>query len=256
MAKKSGKGGKGKGGGIGGALGDMLGGDLSQATLSIYNPPTGDSKSPGGLIKMLEFQFNPNELSLSRRSTWKHTAAAAVHDSPPPEFISPEPRSLDVEVFLDRSEEPDSNDVMKDCELLLKCCEVTTKSIAAKRPSTPWVKFEWGSFSTVSFNAYVGSVDVSYTLFAPSGTPIRATCRLHLEEIPGGPLGQNPTSGALTAQRVHRVVAGDSLQSLAWREYGNANAWRAIAEANDIDDPSRLPPGVELMLPAAEEVGA
>jgi nucleoid-associated protein YgaU len=54
---------------------------------------------------------------------------------------------------------------------------------------------------------------------------------------------------------VHRVVAGDSLQSLAWREYGNAAAWRAIAEANGIDDPNRLSNGVELVLPAAEEVG-
>lgn len=53
---------------------------------------------------------------------------------------------------------------------------------------------------------------------------------------------------------MHRVVAGDSLQSLAWREYGNAAAWRSIAEANGIDDPSRLPAGAELVLPAAEEV--
>jgi nucleoid-associated protein YgaU len=78
---------------------------------------------------------------------------------------------------------------------------------------------------------------------------------VHLHEIPSKTKGQNPTSGALTAQRVHRVVAGDSLQSLAWREYGNAAAWRAIAEANGIDDPNRLSNGVELVLPAAEEVG-
>lgn len=84
--------------------------------------------------------------------------------------------------------------------------------------------------------------------------PIRATCRLSLHEIPNTTQGQNPTSGALTAQRVHRVVAGDSLQSLAWREYGDAAAWRAIAEANGIDDPSRLSNGAELVLPSAEEV--
>jgi nucleoid-associated protein YgaU len=44
------------------------------------------------------------------------------------------------------------------------------------------------------------------------------------------------------------------LQSLAWREYGDSAAWRAIAEANGIDDPTRLTNGVELVLPAAEEV--
>jgi nucleoid-associated protein YgaU len=97
-------------------------------------------------------------------------------------------------------------------------------------------------------------VEASYTLFSTTGVPIRATCRLQLHEIPSKTKGQNPTSGALTAQRVHRVVAGDSLQSLAWREYGNAAAWRSIAEANGIDNPGHLPTGTELVLPAAEEV--
>ncbi|KPC70135.1 peptidase M23B, partial [Streptomyces sp. NRRL F-6602] len=92
------------------------------------------------------------------------------------------------------------------------------------------------------------------TLFGTTGVPIRATCQMRLHEIPSKTKGQNPTSGALTAQRVHRVVAGDTLQSLAWREYGEASAWRAIAEANNIDDPSRLRSGTELVLPAAEEV--
>ncbi|MGN0065734.1 MAG: LysM peptidoglycan-binding domain-containing protein, partial [Nocardioides sp.] len=127
-------------------------------------------------------------------------------------------------------------------------------SIAAKQPSPPWVVFEWGAFSTARFTAYVSSVEASYTLFGTTGVPIRATCQMRLHEIPSKTKGQNPTSGALTAQRVHRVVAGDTLQSLAWREYGEASAWRAIAEANDIDDPSRLRSGTELVLPAAEEV--
>lgn len=134
------------------------------------------------------------------------------------------------------------------------CCEVTAKSIAAAQPSPPWVVFQWGAFSTARFTAYVSSVDASYSLFGTTGVPIRATCQVQLHEIPGKTKGQNPTSGALTAQRVHRIVAGDSLESLAWREYGDATVWRAIAERNGIDDPSRLPTGAELVLPAAEEV--
>ncbi|WP_143589272.1 LysM peptidoglycan-binding domain-containing protein, partial [Streptomyces angustmyceticus] len=59
--------------------------------------------------------------------------------------------------------------------------------------------------------------------------------------------------GALSARRIHRTVAGDSLASLAWREYGDATRWRLIAEANEIDDPMRLRPGTELLLPAADE---
>ncbi|MFI1352423.1 LysM peptidoglycan-binding domain-containing protein [Streptomyces sp. NPDC020898] len=242
---------KGSKGGKGGA-----GKSLVRATLAIHEPPIGYSTTPGGLIKNFSFDFNPSQLSLSRRAQWKTTPTAAVRDGSLPEFLGPLPREMTVEIFLDSSEEPSSNSVLKKVEALFSCCETTAKSIAAKQSSTPWVVFEWGSFSTARFTAYVSAVDATYTLFGTTGVPIRATCQVHLHEIPSKTKGQNPTSGALTARRVHRVVAGDSLQSLAWREYGDATAWRAIAELNGIDDPNRLPNGFELILPAAEEAGA
>lgn len=228
---------------------------LVRATLAIHEPPVGYRTTPGGLISTFSFDFNPAQLALSRRAQWKRTPTAAVRDGVMPEFMGPEPREMTVEIFLDTSDEPDSGSVLKKVNTLFSCCEVTAASIAAKQPSTPWVVFQWGSFSTARFTAYVSSVDASYTLFSTTGVPIRATCQVHLNEIPSKTQGQNPTSGALSARRVHRVVSGDSLQYLAWREYGNAAAWRAIAEANSIDDPNRLYPGTELMLPAAEEVG-
>ncbi|MFF4230396.1 LysM peptidoglycan-binding domain-containing protein [Streptomyces sp. NPDC001820] len=228
---------------------------LVRATLAIHEPPVGSSTTPGGLIKTFNLDFNPAQLQLSRRAQWKSTPAAAVRDGTVPEFMGPEPREMTVEIFLDSSGRPSGKSVLKKVESLLDCCEVTAKSIAAKQPSPPWVVFQWGSFSTARFTAYVSSVNVTYSLFGTTGVPIRATCQVSLHEIPSKTKGQNPTSGALTAQSVHRVVAGDSLQSLAWREYGNASAWRAIAEANGIDDPTRLPTGIELVLPAAEEVG-
>ena len=227
---------------------------LVRASLAIHEPPVGGSTTPGGLIKTFAFDFNPAQLSLTRRAQWKTTPAQIERDGSLPEFMGSQPREMGVEIFLDSSDEPTSNSVLKKVESLLACCDVTTKSIAAKQPSPPWVVFQWGSFSTARFTSYVSSVEAAYSLFGTTGVPIRATCRLQLHEIPSNTKGQNPTSGALTAQRVHRVVAGDSLQSLAWREYGDSAAWRAIAEANGIDDPTRLANGVELVLPSAEEV--
>ncbi|MGW1838100.1 CIS tube protein [Streptomyces sp. BBFR2] len=234
--------------------GKGAGKSLVRASLAIHEPPVGESRAPGALIKTFNFDFNPSQLALSQRTDWKTTPAPAVRDGALPEFIGSYPRDLNLDIFLDCSDKPDSNEVLKKADSLLFCCEVTKASIAAKQPSTPWVIFQWGGFSTARFTAYVSSVNVSYTLFGTTGLPIRATCQVQLSEIPTETAGQNPTSGALTARRVHRLVAGDSLQSLAWREYGNAGAWRAIATANGIDDPSRLSPGVELMLPAVEEV--
>jgi hypothetical protein len=238
-----------------GSKGAGAGKSLVRATLAIHEPPVGTSTTPGGLKKTFTFEFNPSELTLRQGAQWKRTTSAAVRDGALPEFMGPDPREMNVEIFLDSSDKPSGTTVLKKVESLLSCCEVTAKSLAAKQPSPPWVVFQWGSFSTARFTAYVSSVDVTYSLFGTTGVPIRAACRMTLHEIPSRTEGQNPTSGALTARSVHRVVAGDSLQSLAWREYGNASAWRAIAEANGIDDPTRLPTGTELVLPAAGEVG-
>jgi phage tail protein X len=227
---------------------------LVRATIAIHEPPTGYSTTPGGLMTTFRLDFNPVQLTLTRRANWTSSPTPADREGPLPEYLGQEPGEMSVEVFLDSSEEPNRNSVMKKVEALMKCCKTTAKSVAAKQPSPPWVVFQWGSFSTARFTAYVASVDATYTLFSTTGVPIRATCQIQLHEIPSNTKRQNPTSGALTARRVHRVVAGDSLQSVAWREYGDAGAWRAIAEANDIDDPAALRTGVELMLPAAEEV--
>lgn len=227
---------------------------LVRARLEIHEPPKGKSRRPGGRIGTFDFDFNPAQLSVSRRAQWKVTPAQVERTGPLPEFMGSEPREMSVEIFLDSSGDPTSNTVLKKVESLLACCEVTAASAGTKQPSPPWVVLSWGAFSTARFTAYVSSVQASYTLFSTTGTPIRAVCQLQLHEIPSKTKGQNPTSGALTARRVHQVVAGDSLQSLAWQEYGDAAAWRSIAEANDIDDPAFLPAGLELVLPAAEEV--
>jgi hypothetical protein len=224
-----------------------------RATLSIHKPPAGDGTRPGGLMTRVKFQFNPAQLELSKSTNWKHTPAVATRAGAKVEFLGSEPRTLELEIFLDASDRPGNTKVRKDVEALFSCLRPARSSLP-NRPSPPWVIFEWGGFMTVRFVAYVRRLTASYTLFSSTGAPVRAVCRLSLEEIPQATPGQNPTSGALSARSVHRLVAGDTLQSLAWREYGDATAWRVIAEANEIDDPMRLAPGRELLLPAAEDI--
>ncbi|MBT0772875.1 LysM peptidoglycan-binding domain-containing protein [Kineosporia sp. J2-2] len=230
------------------------GASLVRATLSIHHPPATLTGGLGGQIGQVRFQFNPNQLQLSRTASWRSQSSVGYSRGVVPEFDGVNPASLQIEVFLDGSAKPSASKVREDVEQLLTCCEVDPQSLPTKRPSPPWVRFAWGSFSTVQFVAYVESVSATYTLFTATGDPLRATCQLSLTEVPLPAKGQNPTSGTLAAQRVHRVVSGDSLESLAWQEYGDPTRWRAIATANAIDDPMRLETGRELLLPATEEV--
>jgi nucleoid-associated protein YgaU len=69
---------------------------------------------------------------------------------------------------------------------------------------------------------------------------------------PGGTT-PSPSAPAPTAPttRTYVVVKGDSLSKIAKREYGDANKWRKIYEANRsiIKNPDLIYPGQELRIP-------
>ncbi|WP_406495919.1 LysM peptidoglycan-binding domain-containing protein [Streptomyces sp. NBC_00846] len=224
---------------------------LEHAYLELRTPPTGGGLTPGGPCGRIGFQFNPKELSLTKAASWKRSPAKGAKSSGPPEYQGSQPSKLTVEMFFDASDTQDTR-VVTSVEQLFACCVPTNETRQQQRSSPPWVVFHWGGLT--GFPGYVSQVQAKYTLFTTSGVPIRAVCQVTMEEISGDTPGQNPTSGALAARRVHRLGAGDSLPSLAQREYGDPAAWRVIAEANGIDDPMRLAPGQQLLLPALDEM--
>ena len=63
-----------------------------------------------------------------------------------------------------------------------------------------------------------------------------------------------PRSGAEVEVRRYTVVAGDSLSKIAKREYGDAQKWRQIYEANrdQIKDPDLIYPGQVFTIPAEQ----
>jgi len=66
------------------------------------------------------------------------------------------------------------------------------------------------------------------------------------------PAAAQPTSTA-SSGKTYIVAKGDSLSKIAQREYGDANKWRTIYEANKdlIKDPDLIYPGQELKVPGA-----
>jgi nucleoid-associated protein YgaU len=51
--------------------------------------------------------------------------------------------------------------------------------------------------------------------------------------------------------KMYTIKSGDSLSKIAKREYGNANDWRRIFEANQdiIKNPDKIFPGQEIKIP-------
>ena len=243
--------------GEGGAAGKPVKGrpQMDKAHLSLYDPsPSANGGgAPGAKRGEVPFQFNPKEVTISKSAKWERKPAKGSKKAGPPEFTGAEPAKMTLEMFFDATGAQDGS-VVKAVESLLGCCVATEESVGQKKPSPPLVVLHWGSIS--SFPAFVTSVSAKFTLFASDGTPIRAVCSVSLEEMPGEQFRQNPTSGSYDVRRVHRTVAGDSLASVAYAEYGDPNAWRALAAFNGIDDPLRMRTGTVLLLPTPEELGA
>lgn len=227
---------------------------LKRARLRLYDPKPGGGngqKALGAERGSIDFHFNPKELSLTKSAKWERKPARGASQAGPAEFTGADPCKLSVEMFFDEAERRDGS-VVTAVEQLLACCVPTKDSLGKKKASPPLVVFLWGPI--VGFPAFVTQVSAKYTLFSFDGTPLRATCTVALEELAGETPGQNPTSGSLAVRRHHTVIDGDSLASVAYREYGDPGLWRALAAYNGIDDPLRLRPGASLLVPAAEDL--
>lgn len=217
-----------------------------KAYLKIIKPKSAGGAPGGGTeIGRVTFRYNPKEFSYKKTASWDRKPAKGATSSAPPEFKGADPIGLTVEVFLDAYET--GKDITRDIDLLTSCCVPLPETISSKKPSPPWVLFGWGA--RVHITAYVESVDVKCTMFKPDGTPLRATCTVAMKEIPPELAKQNPTSGGVATLRSHLVVEGDSLPLIAYQEYGDAGAWRVLADANGIDDPMRIRSGSRVLVP-------
>ncbi|HWC85747.1 MAG TPA: LysM peptidoglycan-binding domain-containing protein [Solirubrobacteraceae bacterium] len=200
--------------------------------------------------------FNPQQYAISKANEWRATPVVGS-GLPALQFGGGFGRELTLELLFDASDSS-SVDVRTVTDRLFLMMEVTQPASGdtnSARP--PTVTFSWGS--TVTFAAVSRNLTVSYTLFRPDGTPIRAFVALTLVQIEkadsrsgsGPAAAQNPATRASGRLTVHVVQQGDSLTSIAHDAYGDPTRWRDIAERNGIDDPLRLSRGQALIVPEA-----
>ena len=60
------------------------------------------------------------------------------------------------------------------------------------------------------------------------------------------------SSSTAPSETTYEVEPGDSLSKIAKKQYGDANAWKKIFEANKdvVKDPDKIFPGQKLRIPA------
>jgi hypothetical protein len=233
----------GMGGSSGGGMMDKLG--AAAASMSPVAIP-GLAKDPPNEVS---FTFNPTDYKLSR-SVGLNNEQNVAWVGGIPEFLGTGPLTLTMELLFDEFH-------LANGDVTPKVDKLFAWQLPDDSGSPPLVMVDWGANGTLKgFKGVIKDVSASYTLFNKSGTPIQATVDITIEETVIKPVikpGTNPTSHATDARRIHVVVEGDTLASIAYAEYGEPGYWRAIAQVNGIDDPLRVRPGANLLMPSAAD---
>lgn len=187
----------------------------------------------------IEVLFNPTTYSLEQSNQLAEIAIPGL-SAPIVQYVRGAGRTLSMELFFDTYEqETDVRDHTGKIYGLL--------GIEATTHVPPICTFTWGHFN---FRSVLQRVSGRFTLFHPDGRPARATLSTTWKEVLDvDVLVRQPPTESADVSKTHKVRRGDTLSGIAAREYGDPARWRAIAEANGIDNPRRLVPGRTLVLP-------
>lgn len=243
---------------------------LELAKLTAIDP---NSKQPKSTPPPVTVQFNPQSLSVNHRisgTPGKENTSTGTNKQGSPAHITGFNSSLSMELLFDTSQSGD--DVRNMTLAISKMMQVPDQNNA------PNVQFSWGTFV---FTGIIQSMDETLDLFSERGVPLRATVRLSMSGVDLDPqktgigagfgigasvsagfsAGVGASAGFSAEAGINAGIAvgttpltlsqsGDTLQSLTGRA-GISGSWKAVASANNIDNPRQVDPGTVLNLNAS-----
>lgn len=112
---------------------------------------------------------------------------------------------------------------------------------------TPVVQVSWGP---LLFYARIESMKVDYTLFKPSGEPLRAKVNLaFIEYQTSKEISKEANQSSPDLTHLVEVKAGDTLPLLCYRIYKDSSYYLEIAKINKLSNFRQLQPGMTLSFP-------
>lgn len=195
-----------------------------------------------GEIKVL---FNPNTINI-RRSTNVICRPRSGGRRPQTEAANSNPAILSLNLFVDTYEKGTN---VRDETKKIEALTIMGVQSGRHEHAPPVCYLRWGE-SGYFFKGILQSVTTNYTLFFENGWPARATMQCSFKEyiLPKDLIEQAPESADVV--KTWTVKSGDTLSSISGEVYADCSLWRNIAEANRINDPFAILPGMVLAIPA------
>ena len=206
-------------------------------------------------------QFNPSEYNISESVNYSEKTIPGTA-GPITQFVSGATSTLSLSLVFDTYDTPASGvrEIQENVELsrqrprqptdvsqlTRRVADLVAIDGSLHRP--PVVTFSWGA---LSFQGVVTDLKQTFTMFMPSGMPVRARMELTLKSVldPGTEKRKRPFESP-DRTKYRTVHQGEHLWNFAAQEYGDPELWRVIARENGLMDPLDLRPGQVIKLPA------
>lgn len=202
-----------------------------------------------GVQNTVAVLFNPAEYNISRSVNYAKLDIPGA-DSPIMQFISGGETSLDLTLHFDTQNDyirKTSDDVRTYMQPIMNALWIDGRLHAP-----PEAAFSWGG---CFFKGIITNAKQSFTMFLPSGVPVRARLELTFKsnEDTVGARKRSPFESP-NRTKARRAEKGAQLWQIADAEYGHPKYWRMIADYNKIYNPRKLPEGELLQLPPFKEL--
>ena len=193
--------------------------------------------------------LNPKEYRLSKSNQFAEVAIPGL-SAPLLQFARGNAQTLTLQLLCDTYDPQYSNGaVEKDKDVRFYTQNITNlMKIDQELHAPPVCQFSWAN---LTFIGVMQQADVRFTLFLPSGIPVRATVDVTFKQFYDGKAETGMLQSA-NYEKQYIVRPGDTLPGIAAEKYQDPTNWRPIAEMNNIYNPLDLKPGQLLKIPAIE----
>jgi hypothetical protein len=188
--------------------------------------------------------FNPEEYALNKDINFASQGVPGL-SSPVVQFVNGNLRTLEMELLFDTYDTPTlpKQDVRVQTGALLKFLEIDPELHAP-----PILTVSWAS---LDFTGVLTRANQRFLMFAEDGTPVRSRITASFSEwVDPEKESKQVTRQTADFTKLHVVLRGETLSSIAGKRYDDPRRWRPLAVANGIDDPRSIEPGQSLLVPS------
>lgn len=229
-----------------------MSGELTKLKIKAYRDEKFSQEVADGEFNTL---LNPENYSINYRIEQDDTQAQGT-SAAAPRFNKALPEDLQLDFIFDRSgvikgyEDTLGEGIIGDIEKFKQV--IFDYNGEEHKPN--YLVISWGA---LLFKGSLSEMEITFKLFKPDGTPIRASARATFKGFVEDNLRiarENNSSPDLTHVRI--VKEGDTLPLMAFRIYGDPKYYLEVARVNKLVNFRKLTPGQQIFFPPIRKSGS